>query len=212
MSNDGSFALELPLVIDEYDATGITIFTNPSNSNDKTPMLVQISALGPLILKEAGNDKEHMQIKRRINGSDSLHIQSPKEYDYPSGKEGDCLAQANILVRNLKVENNEEMSCDSLSIDLYIRRELINALKATWKSVNGWLVNIGSSAAITALVALATFWLGSNIASLIPYLATIFILLVFTSSVLYSWYTRDALIKRRLESNNKYQELKGRVK
>lgn len=209
ISHAEELRLNMPLVIDEHEATGATIYALKQNPTNVSPAIVQISAAGPLILKEIGNDAEKKSIRTniRVPGNDSFHIQSPREYEYPSGKEGDCLAQANILVRKLDVTGNTEFSLDSLSIDLYIKRKLINVFKSTWKSVNGWAVNIGSSAVITSLIALSTYFFGKDVASLIPYLITIFVFFSLSISVTYSWYVRDKIIRKRLLSNDAYQKL-----
>jgi hypothetical protein len=209
----GSLKLNLPFVIDEHENTGVTVTAVRSAGDANRAALVQISTSGALVLKETGDGAVTSQIKKKIvlGGNDSLHIQTPETYDYPQGTEGECVAQANILLRKLDIIDDEEVPSDSLSIDLYISRKLTNVIRATWKSANGIATNLGSSAFITALVAIATFYMRKDVASLIPYFAVTFLMVLLLSSVGYSWYTRDKLIRKRLECNNMYIKLKRRA-
>jgi hypothetical protein len=211
-SHGGSLKVSIPLVVDEHEVTGVTVFAVKSDNKENSFATVQIIASGPLILKEKGGREEKSQITETIavSGNDSFQIQSPEKYDYPSGKEGDCLAQANILFRKIDRIDGQEVASDSLSVDLYIKRKLINVLKSAWKSINMWLANIASSAAVTSLVAIAAYLFGSDLASLVPHFLTSFILLSAIISVLYSWYVRGRIIRKRLECNNMYQQLKER--
>jgi hypothetical protein len=214
-SHNGELKLNIPLIFDEHESTGITVFALSSGpSNNHSFVTVQISASGPLVLKEVGNEKEHQQIKKNIatQGNDAFHIQTPTSYKFPSGKEGDCLAQANILLRKLEMINGQEVASDSLSIDLYIKRKLVNVLKSTWKSLNGWILNIGSSALITVVMSsFVTYFFGKGLAELFPSLVVMFVSIAFVISVIYSWYIRDTIIKKRLNCNNMYLELMRRV-
>ena len=209
-SYGGALKLNIPLVIDEHENTGITVTAVRSNSDKEPLTTVQISTSGALVLKDNGAEKEANQIKKKIavGGNDSFHIQTPITYEYPSGTEGECVAQANILLRKLDMIESEEVPSDSLSVDLYIRRKLLNVFKAMWKTANGLIVNLGSSAVITSLVVILTFFLGKDLAGLIPEFLSVFVVSVLAVSFLYSWYTRDKLIRKRLECNSMYLKLK----
>jgi hypothetical protein len=205
--------LNIPLVINEHDATNITVFVNETNSSSNPFASVQVSTCGPLVIRETGSENERHEITKNIavGGNDAFHIQSPKDYRYPSGKEGDCLAQANILLRKLDRIQNQTVTLDSLSIDLYIKRKIINVLKTTWKSATGWATNLVGSAIITSLVTVATYLFGQSIASLVPHLAVLFVSMSLLISVLYSWWVRDKTIRVRLESNSMFKDLRGRT-
>src|SRR3989304_4220117 len=126
-SHRNMLRLNIPLIIDEYEITGITVFAESPETDLDPWVTIQISTSGPVILKETGSGNEAKEIKKKVKagGNDSFHIQSPKVYEYPSGKEGECYAQANILVRKMDKVNGVEVPVDSLSIDLYVRRKLI---------------------------------------------------------------------------------------
>jgi hypothetical protein len=210
-SHAGSLEVSIPLIINEYEITGVTVFANKTDSSANSSATVKIVAGGPLVLKEAGGLEEKSQIIKVISvpGNDSFQIQSPKKYDYPSGKEGDCLAQANVCLRKIETIEKQEIATDSLSIDLYIKRKLVNVYKSMWTSLNG-LTNIGSSAVITALIAIFAYFVGQDLASLIPYFVITFLLLLAIVSVAYSWIVRDRVIRKRLEDNFMFQQLKER--
>jgi hypothetical protein len=204
VSNGGGLKVIMPLVLEEHENTHIVVY----NLDKKTDLNFQILTTGALVLQK--NDEEVKQLRGKIakNGNNSIPLQSPsKQSDYPSGTEGECVAQVNICLTKFEIFNNEEVASDSLSVDLYIRRKLINVFTAKWKSQNGLLTNIGSSAIVTSLVAVATFFIGSNLASLIPYFATLFVAFALLFSIVHSWYTRNELLKTRLDYNRAWQEL-----
>jgi hypothetical protein len=200
LSNGGYLKVNLPLVLDEHENTHITVY-----NLDKTADLnLKILTTGALVLQK--NDPE-IRDKIAKNGNDSFSIHSPAKYEYPSGTEGECVAQVNICFTKLEIISEEEVASDSLSVDLYIRRKLLNVFTAIWKSANGLLANIGSSAIFTSIVAIATFFMGSNLATLVPDFATLFIAFALLFSVVHSWNTRNKFLKARLDSNSAYQGL-----
>lgn len=212
VSYGGSLKVKMPLVINEHEVTGVTVFTLEDNDENKSPATVRIIASGPVVLKETGGREEKNQITTTVQvpGNSSFQIQSHRKYDYPSGKGGDCLAQANITFRRLYTIGNMEIVSDSLSIDLYIKRKFINAIKSTWTGLNIWLASLGGSIVISSLTVVVDYFFGGHLASLIPYFLVIFISFLALTSVFYSWYVRDKIIRSRLDSNYYYQQLKER--
>ncbi|MGD0450409.1 MAG: hypothetical protein ABSA79_05045 [Candidatus Bathyarchaeia archaeon] len=203
-----SLKVNMPLVIDEHENTHITVY----NLDDKADLSLKIQTTGALVLQYNNAETNHIDDgKIAKKGNNSYPIQSPVNCEYPSGTEGECVAQVNICFTKIEKLLGEEVPSDSLSVDLYIRRKLLNVFTAMWKSANGFLTNIGSSAIITALVAVATFFIGSSLASLIPEFATLFIAFALFFSLGRSWYTRDKFLKKRLECNNEYQDLTSRL-
>lgn len=202
--------IRVPLVLDEHQITYISIFAlEPEGVTSQSLCRVQISASGPLILKETGVGDELHQIVREIfvPGNDTLHIQSPHEYDYPSGMEGNCVAQSNLIARKLDRAGNREYVSDSVSVTMYIRRSLINVFKAIWSSANGIAKNLGGSVLITSFIAVLVHLFGQDVASLVPHLLGLFVFLILFVSFLNSWKTRNNYINERLQENREYQKL-----
>lgn len=210
-SHGGTFKIEIQLVIDEHEVSGFTVF-DASENRQNDPNIIEIVTSGPLILKEHGGQVEKSRIIGQItaNGNASYQIQSPKKYDYPTGKEGDCLAQANILLRRLETINGQQAISDSLSVDLYIKRKIINVFKSSFKSYNAWLLNIGSSIGLSFLVTLGAHFFGTDLALLIPAFIGTFILSLALVAVLYSWLIRDRMIKKRLQNTDISNQFKRR--
>jgi hypothetical protein len=210
-SGNNALKLRSPIVIDEHEMTGLTVSTIQSQFDADNVTTIEISTSGPLVLKETGSAEEKFNLKKTLSvpGNDSIHIQSPRNYDYPPGKEGECCAQANLLLRKYEKFDDRELPCDSLSIDILVRRKFLNVFKAVWTSADGIAVNLGSSAFITALVALLTPLLGPNTGQITPQVAVVFVFLALAISVLYSWYTVERIISKRLAMNSRWLELQG---
>ena len=62
ISHGGTLKISLPLVVDEHEVTGVTVSSTEQNSGGKSPILVQISTSGPLVLKETGSGEERKQM------------------------------------------------------------------------------------------------------------------------------------------------------
>src|SRR4030042_92295 len=105
-----SMKLQTPLVFDEHYPTTLTVFTEQVTPNINTAQ-IRISVEGPLIIKDDTSDDEKKNLTKQlfIPGNGSFHVQSPREYDYPSGLEGDCCAQASICVTKIETIGGNEV-------------------------------------------------------------------------------------------------------
>jgi len=209
-SYGNSMKLLTPLVFDEHYPTSLTVFTQKIADNEDTAK-ISISVEGPLIIKDVASGSETRNLMKllTIPGNDSFHVQSPKDYEYPSGLEGDCCAQASICVKKIETINGNEVQSDSRPVDVMIRRRLINAFKALWLSVENAAKFLATSIVFTYLTTTLGPLIGVRFGQNYIELAITFAFFALLTSLLYSWYTVDKKISERLENNPDWSKIKG---
>lgn len=209
-SYGNSMKLLTPLVFDEHYPTSLTVFTQKVTPDEGTAK-ISISVEGPLIIKDvvSGAETRNLTEQLTVPGNSSFHVQSPREYDYPSGLEGDCCAQASICVKKVETINGNEVQCDSRPVDVMIRRRLLNAFKAVWLSLENVAKFLGTSLVFTYLTTVLGPFVGVRLGENYLALAVTFIFFALTTSLLYSWYTVDQKINERLENNPDWSKLRG---
>jgi hypothetical protein len=211
-SYGNSMKLLTPLVFDEHYPTSLTVFTKKI-ADDEEIAKISISVEGPLIIKDvaSGNETRNLTRTLTIPGNDSFHVQSPVEYKYPSGLEGDCCAQASICVKKIETINGNEVQSDSRPVDVMIRRRFLNAFKALWLSLENAAKFLITSVVFTYLSTIIGPYVGVRFGNNYVALAVTFIFFALIISLLWSWYTVDRKINERLENNPDWLKLKGEI-
>ena len=203
-SERGSFTLVAPLVVDEHQETSITVFVHGKETQEGSHRRIQITASDPLILRDGGTWCRSLNRRIVVRGNDTLRIKTKPDYSPPSGMEGECVVQGNITARNV---DEEGVIHDSIGLDVLVRRKIVNVFTSVWKS-SGRIAEFATTSVAAALVAgLISMFLGRNISEIVLASLGVAIVAALLISFLYSWFTRERFVNKRLAENRHHIQL-----
>jgi hypothetical protein len=211
LSTFQTFTLKVPLILNENEPIPATVVDNESFTDQYVAF--KISTQGPLeVTDNAESPKKTLFIYVEKLKCGSFHLQTPAKYQYPPGKQGDCLAQASIIVTKVKKLDGRETSMDSLTVSLYIKRKFVNSFVSSWKSTNAWLKRSVVPLFALVIIPVTTYIYGLDFGKIVPEIAFIITLLLVPIPVFYSWLIRDRVISKWIHANSVYSQIADKVK